>query len=119
VRRLPLIALSVLLAGFALSVLTGCGSARRGAPVQDHLVVTERRLVAGQEVFMTYCHQCHPGGEAGLAPTLNDKPIPGFLIRFQVRNGLGAMPSFGRDLISDQELDDLVAYVVTLRRHGG
>ena len=33
----------------------------------------------------------------GTRAALNDKPLPGFLIRLQVRNGLGAMPEFGSD----------------------
>ena len=39
-------------------------------------------------------------GEAGLGPEINDKPLPGFLIKFQVRHGMGTMPSFKKDRIS-------------------
>jgi mono/diheme cytochrome c family protein len=70
----------------------------------------------GQIVFMKNCHQCHPGGEAGLAPAINNKPFPEFLKKFQVRHGLGAMPSFSDGRISDDELDDLMEYLKTLRR---
>lgn len=102
-----------------LAAVTGCGTARRGAPVQEAFEPTDPEIVEGEQVFMTFCHSCHPGGAAGLGPSLNDKPLPGFLIRFQVRNGLGVMPAFGEDLISPGELDALVAYMVTLRRHDG
>ena len=54
-----------------------------------------------------------------MAPALNDKPAPKFLIKTQVRLGLGAMPSFGREQISSEDLDDLVDYVVALRKHSG
>jgi mono/diheme cytochrome c family protein len=64
---------------------------------------------------MAHCHKCHPNGEAGLAPGINDKPLPEFLMKTQVRVGLGAMPSFSREQISDQELDDLIRYLKTLR----
>ena len=40
-------------------------------------------------------------------------------MRFQVRAGLGAMPSFSEEQISDAELEDLLDYIVALRRHGG
>lgn len=113
------ILLAVCVIGFALAVITGCGTARRAEPTQPPLVLADERLVEGRQVFNRFCHACHPGGEAGLAPSLNEKPLPGFIIRFQVRNGLGAMPSFGRDLISEDELDAVVAYLVTLRRHPG
>ena len=66
---------------------------------------------------MTHCYQCHPGGAAGLGPGLNDKPLPGFAIKTQVRRGLGAMPAFSPEKISDSDLDNLVAYLVTLRRN--
>lgn len=66
---------------------------------------------------MRVCNGCHPGGEAGLGPALNNKLLPGFLIKFQVRNGLGVMPSFSQDVISPEELDDLVSYLVALRHH--
>lgn len=69
-------------------------------------------------MFMTHCNPCHPGGEAGLGPAINNKPLPGFLIKFQVRRGLGAMPSFSEHHIKDQELNDLIAYIKALRRHG-
>lgn len=64
---------------------------------------------------MHLCHQCHPGGMAGLGPSLNDKPLPGFLVRTQVREGLGAMPSFDEDELNDADLDQLVAFVGRLR----
>jgi mono/diheme cytochrome c family protein len=67
---------------------------------------------------MLHCQKCHPGGEAGLGPALNDKPLPVFLMRFQVRKGLGAMPAFPESRISGDELDDLLKYVVAFRRHG-
>jgi mono/diheme cytochrome c family protein len=66
---------------------------------------------------MEYCQKCHPGGETGLGPALNNKPFPTFLQRFQVRNGLGAMPAFSPAEISASQLDDLLVYLSTLRQH--
>ena len=93
----------------------GCGSARRGEPVVGLLALSPV-AADGEKVFMAFCHQCHPKGEAGLAPGINHMPLPDFLVRFQVRNGLSAMPAFGPDQISDAELDALVAYLNELRR---
>jgi mono/diheme cytochrome c family protein len=53
-----------------------------------------------------------------LGPAINDKPLPGFLVRLQVRSGLGAMPAFSEQDISPEELHDLVLYLKALRRHG-
>jgi mono/diheme cytochrome c family protein len=47
--------------------------------------------------------------------SINDKPLPEFLMKTQVRVGLGAMPSFSREQISDQELDDVVRFLKALR----
>ena len=104
----------------AASVLIlGACSARRGEPLYGPLNISDPAIAHGQQVFMRECHQCHPGGEAGLGPAINNKPLPGFLIRFQVRNGLGAMPAFSDDEISSTELDELLEYLKALRSHSG
>lgn len=95
-------------------VIAACGTARRGPPGDEPLHLTQAQA-RGQAVFMTYCNQCHPRGEAGLAFAINDKPLPRFLMAFQVRNGLGAMPAFPEEVISEPQLDDLLEYLVALR----
>ena len=109
-------------------VLCACGESYRGEPLRGPFPASSAAgssgatshavLAEGQRVYDRYCHQCHPGGAGGLAPALNNKPAPGWLIRFQVRQGMGAMPAFGADRISADELDVLVTYAVELRRHG-
>jgi mono/diheme cytochrome c family protein len=101
------------LAGIAV-VLAGC-SARRGEPLTGARHGGDPRIERGRVVFMQHCNKCHPGGEAGLGPAINDKPLPEFLMKTQVRVGLGAMPSFHRQQISDQELDDLIRFMKALR----
>jgi len=93
----------------------GCSSSRRDALVARQVNISNRQLEIGQRVFMAECNQCHPGGAAGLGPALNNKPIPGIVLRFQVRHGLGAMPKFDHSQISSEALSDLVLYVKTLR----
>lgn len=68
----------------------------------------------GEQVFLSNCNGCHPGGGAGIGPALNNRPIPESLVRSQVRNGRGIMPAFPRDRITDEQLDELVAYVAAL-----
>lgn len=101
----------------ALILLAGCGSARRGAPLQTAFEPADAQIAGGERAFMRYCNGCHPGGRGGLGFAINNKPLPGFLIRFQVRNGLGVMPSFSPEVISPDELDGIVEYLVALRRH--
>jgi mono/diheme cytochrome c family protein len=77
-----------------------CGTARRGEPLAGSLnLAGDEAGRRGHLVFTKYCHSCHPGGEAGLAPAINDKPFPDFLKKFQVRAGLGAMPAFKTHVI--------------------
>jgi mono/diheme cytochrome c family protein len=100
----------------ALLVLTACHSTRRGEPITGLLQISDPTVARGRVVFFRNCHQCHPGGEAGLGPSLNNKPAPVFLMKTQVRLGLGAMPSFNKEQISPDDLDALMAYLIRLRK---
>lgn len=103
------------LVAFVIGGTVACGQARRSAPIVGP-VAFSAKAQQGQIVFMKQCNQCHPQGEAGLGPALNDKPFPEFLKKFQVRHGLGAMPSFSREEISDGQLDDLMEYLKELKK---
>jgi mono/diheme cytochrome c family protein len=87
-----------------------CGSTHRSQPL-----AAAPRLSAAQQhgrvLFHKFCHQCHPQGEAGLGPDINANPAPMSAFRLQVRSGLGAMPAFPDAIISDAELDQLLAFV--------
>lgn len=108
---------SCVVGAFAIAaVAVSCGTARRGAPLIGERHPTDAKLALGERVFDRDCSQCHPGGEAGLGPSLNDKPLPQFAVRIQVRNGVGAMPRFRSYEISDEELRAVTAYMVWLRK---
>lgn len=115
-NRLATVSMVVL--SLLLGVLTACAPAYRGEPLTGLLELATPTLVLGRGVFDRNCHQCHPGGAAGLGPSLNDKPLPGPLIAYQVRHGVGVMPAFGAERLSDVELDALVSYLETLRMQG-
>ena len=100
----------------AACLAIGCGPARRSEPLMGPLVLAGD-AEEGRTAYMKHCHQCHPGGEAGLGPSLNDKALPTFLKRFQVRQGIGSMPSFSEEVIEDRELDDIMVYLKALRDH--
>jgi mono/diheme cytochrome c family protein len=93
----------------------GCGSARRDAPSVGAVEPSGERLTVGQQVYMENCYQCHPGGAGGVGPALNNKPLPEFAMKTQVRAGVGAMPAFSKQRINDEQLDGLMAYVKELR----
>jgi mono/diheme cytochrome c family protein len=92
-----------------------CTSARRSEPIIGPTPAKGAAFAEGRRLFMQYCHACHPAGEAGLGPAINNKPLPAALIKFQVRHGLGAMPAF-KDHLDQDELDAVAAYLIALRR---
>ncbi len=100
----------------AALVLTGCGSARRSEPIKGSVAINDPRVAHGRDVWMMKCNRCHPGGEAGLGPATNDKPLPEFLIATQIRTGLGAMPAFSKEEMSDADVAAVIAYMKAIRR---
>ena len=115
-------ALSLLVLAPALGLALSCSTARRSEPVAARPVaLTDARLARGHLVYMENCQKCHPGGEAGAGPSINNVPLPGLALRTRVRSrafflGVGRMPSFKKNEISPEQLDDLVAYLKALRR---
>ena len=94
-----------------------CSASRKSEPiVGKSFVAANAKIKHGQELFMMHCEKCHPGGEAGLAPAINSNPAPGFIKNFQVRHGLGVMPSFKSNEISKSDLKDISAYLKARKR---
>jgi mono/diheme cytochrome c family protein len=96
-------------------VAAGCGPEHRGEPRGPKVVPDTRAEARGARLYSKFCYQCHPGGEAGLGPALNDKPLPEIAIRTQIREGVGAMPAFDGDLLSDDDVAALAEYVQEMR----
>jgi mono/diheme cytochrome c family protein len=94
----------------------GCGATRRLPPLAPPPALSAQ-AATGQVAFMEKCNQCHPGGEAGLGPALNDKPFPSFLKQFQVRHGVGVMPHFSQEELSDAQLDAILEYLGAIRQN--
>jgi mono/diheme cytochrome c family protein len=105
-----------LVVAFLAAAVSGCRSPRRGEAAGAPLHVSSPAIEHGRATFQQHCYRCHPGGEGGLGPSLNEKPLPVFLMKTQVRHGLGSMPGFNKDEISPHEMDDLMAYMLALRR---
>jgi len=70
--------------------------------------------LTGEQIFVRTCNTCHPGGQAGMGPTLEnmgkDFPDDAKLKAF-IRHGKGIMPSQPKDVLNDQEMDNLVGYL--------
>jgi len=113
-----MIAKKIILLAALIAAIGACGTGRRSEPILGPLQLASNEQLEGQKLFMVHCNQCHPGGDAGLGPAVNDKPVPDAAIRLQVREGLGAMPSFPEELISTRELDQILDYMEALQDHG-
>jgi mono/diheme cytochrome c family protein len=84
------------------------------------LPVANPAVERGRSIFARHCYPCHPGGEGGLGPAINDKPLPVFAMKLQVRTGMvgfGVMPSFDSHKIPSNDLDDLMQYIKAVRKH--
>jgi mono/diheme cytochrome c family protein len=98
-------------------LLAACGSARVGVPLKGPLALNDNEA-KGQLLFMRHCNQCHPNGEGGLGPAINNKPIPRLVMKLQIRKGvLGSMPAFHEGDLSDADVDAVLDYVEALRKH--
>lgn len=99
-----------------IPLLFSC-SARR---IEKEMTGSENpQITSGRIVFKYNCQKCHPNGEAGVGPSINNINLPGFLLRKRVRSRAfllytGKMPAFKKDVISSKELDDLVVYLKDL-----
>lgn len=95
---------------FLIAILTAC-SLRRNEPLQGSFTPGTTEIAKGQALFNQHCDKCHPGGEGGLGPDINWNPAPSFIKKFQVRHGLGVMPSFKANEISKDELKAMSKYM--------
>jgi mono/diheme cytochrome c family protein len=96
---------------FALIIIFNAACSQKIVPKGEREQQLNAEEARGQTVFMQRCSRCHPGGMAGLGPAVVNKPLPGFLIKFQVRHGLGVMPSFDKKSISDEDLKNLISWI--------
>jgi mono/diheme cytochrome c family protein len=100
---------------FAALLVAACGRSHRGEPQGPSVTPNTEHSARGAMLFQKLCYQCHPAGNSGLGPALNDKPLPEAAIRTQIREGVGAMPSFGDDQLTDDDVDAIADYVQEMR----
>jgi mono/diheme cytochrome c family protein len=110
-NRLPIVAALPVVA-----LIAACENPRTVEPLTGFSPQpAEPALRAGLVQFMQNCHACHPNGNAGLGPAINDKPLPMAAIKAQIRLGAGKMPAFPPERLSDENADAIARYLVWLR----
>ena len=96
-------ALSLLILILLASAAWAQGSAERG-----------RKLYQDK-----WCHSCHgtagQGGERGAGPKLAPSPFPYEAFAVQTRRPRSSMPRYPVEVLSDQELVDIYAYIASIK----
>lgn len=101
---------------FFMVRLSSCSTPKTVPPSEVVQMPTEE-LQKGRILFNNHCATCHPEAKAGLGPSIINKPLPEFLIRFQIRNGIGVMPAFNEEALNDDEVEKIAEYLVYLRKN--
>ena len=83
-----------------------------GAPAGD--------ATRGERVYMEQlCYTCHgtvgQGGERGAGPKIAPDPFPYEAFAAQTRRPRSSMPRYPVEMLSDQELADIYAYVASIK----
>jgi mono/diheme cytochrome c family protein len=64
----------------------------------------------GRELYENVCNSCHAGG----APGLDDIAWTAAAMRQQIREGEGRMPAITSSRLSDEDMERVLAYMVTI-----
>ena len=70
----------------------------------------------GRKIFDSYgCYQCHDhDGHGGVGARLAPNPIPFAAFSKYVRQPKGEMPPYTKKVVTDQELQDIYAYLQSI-----
>jgi mono/diheme cytochrome c family protein len=113
---------TILVSGIFLCFAAGCG---KPAPKSDAELGLTAQQASGRRVFEQYCAACHYAYSSsglkgpGLRKLFRKEFLPSGLptnetfVRQTIASGRGMMPEFG-DALSEEQLDNLVAYLHTL-----
>lgn len=84
---------------------------------QDKIMQLTGNIESGRELFKDACAFCHsPDSKVGKVPSLKDDfegNIKGVV--FMTRLGDGAMPFYSNEKLSDQQIADLSAFIMSLK----
>jgi mono/diheme cytochrome c family protein len=117
VRRAIQLGIVAVVLGVAL-LAAGCDLGSGGAaptpggPTPPPIPTT---LMRGAAVFTRYCQVCHPGGDRGVGARLIGTALSDDRIKTVVRHGQKNMPAFSTETIPDDDLQNLVEYIRSLK----
>ena len=92
------------------ALMSACGgSSASGGGDQYVGPIASNDTARGQEVFTNVCMACHSGG-----PSLENIGWEAARVRHQVREGSGGMSPLSTTRVSDDDLEAVLAYMVTI-----
>jgi mono/diheme cytochrome c family protein len=68
----------------------------------------------GQEVFKSFCDDCHPDGNEDVGPSLIATPHTPSRIRQQIREGSGKMRPFSAARLNNQDMESILAWLASV-----
>ena len=82
--------------------------------------VAQASIERGKKLYAEkWCHTCHgtvgQGGERGAGPKLAPNPFPYEAFAAQTRRPRQSMPRYPVEVLSDQEMADIYAYVASIK----
>jgi len=113
------------LAILTILILSGCAMSQEMKRIEEVQRAQQSRdasrstNLTGEQLFIRTCNTCHPGGKAGMGPSLekvNDDMPDDKALKKIIRSGKGLMPGQPKEVINDQELDALVSYLRALNQ---
>ncbi|MBX9878271.1 MAG: cytochrome c [Candidatus Obscuribacterales bacterium] len=105
--------------------LSACSIAEEVKHIEEVQKAEQRQETArsenltGEQLFVRSCNTCHPGGKAGIGPSLeeiNEKIPDDAQLKAIIRKGRGNMPPQSVETINDAELENLVTYLRSLNK---
>jgi cytochrome c553 len=76
--------------------------------------VASTDVAHGQEVFASFCDDCHPDGGEDVGPSLIADPHTAAYIRKQIREGSGKMRPFSEKRLSNDDMEALLAWLASV-----
>jgi mono/diheme cytochrome c family protein len=73
------------------------------------------KVAAGEARYDAVCGTCHPGGDEDSGPRLIDLRWTADRMRAQIRNGSGRMRPIPPARLSDADLENVLAWMTTIR----
>jgi ubiquinol-cytochrome c reductase cytochrome c subunit len=115
--RLLLVCSSLLIAASLLGAQNRGGAPNGGAaPAASGQTAPAGNAENGKKIFSSYgCYQCHGfAAQGGAGARLGPRPIAFAAFSKYVRRPLADMPPYTAKVVSDQELADIYAFLLTI-----